>query len=169
MAKLQSRGEYFGSHFRTGLVVNSTAKGQDRTGGITNRRRRCRHEVWYRCRCNKSSNSNKRGWRAKYAGCGAHAGPTLHLSCLLSPFPLAVCLYVCLAVLLSAFLSDCRLFLPCALRLFFGELFERNVDVCAAYVLDTDARGRDWADELAAVDVTLRSQCWWLISFILLG
>lgn len=42
-------------------------------------------------------------------------------------------------------------------RLLFNEYFERVVDVCYDYVLDSSAVGRDWLDELAAVDVTLRS------------
>ncbi|CAM9331751.1 unnamed protein product, partial [Laminaria digitata] len=44
--------------------------------------------------------------------------------------------------------------------LLLNELFERIVDVCYNYVLDSSAggRGRDWLAELSAVDVTLRSQ-----------
>lgn len=44
------------------------------------------------------------------------------------------------------------------IRLVFNEWAERAVDVCEAHVLDVDATGRDWRAELAAVEVTLRSQ-----------
>lgn len=43
-------------------------------------------------------------------------------------------------------------------RLLYNELFERIVDTCVEYVLDSTSRGRDWPAELAALDVTLRSQ-----------
>ncbi|CAM9874646.1 unnamed protein product, partial [Choristocarpus tenellus] len=50
--------------------------------------------------------------------------------------------------------------------LLFNEFFERVVDVCVDYVLDAMNRGRDWTAELAGVDVTIRSQCWSMQSFI---
>lgn len=40
----------------------------------------------------------------------------------------------------------------------FNEWVERIVDVCESYVLDVDARGRDWSTELAGTRSTLRSQ-----------
>ena len=53
-------------------------------------------------------------------------------------------------------------------RLLFNEYFERVVDVCYDYVLDSSAVGRDWLDELAAVDVTLRShvRSWLLLECV---
>lgn len=42
-------------------------------------------------------------------------------------------------------------------RLLFNELFDRVVEVCYDYVLDSSARGRDWRTDLAGVDPTLRS------------
>ncbi|CAM9242475.1 unnamed protein product [Scytosiphon promiscuus] len=44
--------------------------------------------------------------------------------------------------------------------LFFNEYLERVVDVCYDYVLDSDARGRDWLVDLSGVEPTLRSHCW---------
>lgn len=42
-------------------------------------------------------------------------------------------------------------------RLIFNEVFDRVIDVCYDYVLDSSARGRDWLAELGGVDITLRS------------
>eukprot|EP00752_Nemacystus_decipiens_P002140 g2039.t1 len=50
--------------------------------------------------------------------------------------------------------------------LFFAELLERQADVCVAYVLDVASRGRDWLTEMAGVEVTLRSQCWAVSTYI---
>ncbi|CAM9270290.1 unnamed protein product, partial [Ectocarpus sp. 6 AP-2014] len=42
--------------------------------------------------------------------------------------------------------------------LLFTELIARQTDMCAAYVLDSASRGRDWLAEVAGVDLTLRTQ-----------
>ncbi|CAM9426573.1 unnamed protein product, partial [Hapterophycus canaliculatus] len=41
--------------------------------------------------------------------------------------------------------------------LFFNEYLERVVEVCYNYVLDSEARGRDWLTELSGVEPTLHS------------
>lgn len=54
----------------------------------------------------------------------------------------------------SGLICDVR----CPHRLLFNEYLERVVDACVEYVLDSSARGRDWKEELAGLEVTLRSQ-----------
>eukprot|EP00903_Cladosiphon_okamuranus_P019583 g18011.t1 len=44
--------------------------------------------------------------------------------------------------------------------LLFNELYERVVDVCYDFVLDSSARSYDWRAVLSGVEPTLRSHCW---------
>lgn len=53
--------------------------------------------------------------------------------------------------------------------LVFNEYIDRVVDVCYDYVLDTSGRRRDWLAELAGVEVTLRSHCTVMQSFVRIG
>ncbi len=53
-------------------------------------------------------------------------------------------------------------------RLVFNELYERVVDVCYDYVLDSSARSYDWRAVLSGVEPTLRSHVRPVVSDLLL-
>ncbi|CAM9691667.1 unnamed protein product [Scytosiphon promiscuus] len=50
-----------------------------------------------------------------------------------------------------------------------NEQLDRRMDACEAYVLDSGSRDHDWLAELGGVEITLRSQCFAVLVYILIG